>query len=127
MIAGIRSPAFRLAALYLILVSVGLFALQRSKPVGTQAQLDLGIVLGVTGAFALGVMENATPWPDHPFRGVAGVSVWIAICVLLIPNRPGRSFAAALLAAAMVPLAHLVCAPALGYPAFPRTALPFTR
>jgi serine/threonine-protein kinase len=119
MIAGVRSPAFRVAALCLVLASVGLFVVQRARIVAAQVLLDLGLVLEVTGAFALGVMENAMPWPEHPFRGIAGVSVWIAICMLVIPNRPGRSFAAALLAAAMAPLAHLVCAAALGYPAFP--------
>src|SRR5512133_1836348 len=88
LIAGIGSPAFRIAALYLVLASIGLFVLQRSKAVGAQVLLDFGLVLEVTGAFAFSVMENAMPWPDQPFRGVAGVSVWIALCVLVIPNRP---------------------------------------
>src|SRR4051812_29580086 len=53
------SPGFRLAALYLVLASAGLAALQRSGAVCSQMLLDLGLGLEVTGAFSLGVMENA--------------------------------------------------------------------
>src|SRR5205085_1217447 len=40
---------------------------------------------------------------------------WIALCVLVIPNRPWRSITAALVSAAMVPAAHLFCAHVLHY------------
>jgi len=52
-------------------------------------------------------------------RGSTGVAAWIAICVLVIPNRPWKSITAAALSAAMVPIAHLLCAQILGYPALP--------
>jgi serine/threonine-protein kinase len=65
------------------------------------------------------MMENAAAWPDSPVRGSTAVSAWIAICAMVISNRPWKSFAAAALSAAMVPAAHLLCAQIQGYPALP--------
>ena len=41
-----RSPLFRLSALFLVLASAGLAALQRTKLLSPQTLLDLGLVLG---------------------------------------------------------------------------------
>jgi hypothetical protein len=111
--------SFRLAALFLVLASIGLFALQRSKVLCPQTLLDVGLVFEVAGAFALGVIENSLPWDDRPLRASSGIAIWIAICVLVIPNKPSKSIAAALASAAMVPFAHLLCAATIPYPPLP--------
>ena len=111
--------SFRLAALFLVLASIGLFALQRSRILCPQMLLDVGLVFEVSGAFALGVIENSLPWGDQPMRASSGIAIWIAICVLVIPNKPAKSIAAALASAAMAPLAHLLCAQALPYSPLP--------
>jgi len=117
------TPLFRLAALFLVLASLGVVALERSKLAPHQVLLDVGLVFEVAGALALGIMENSLAWPDHPIRGSTPVAVWIAICVLIIPNRPWKSFTAAALSAAMAPLAHLLCAQFLDLPALPLNRL----
>src|SRR3954470_8217813 len=58
MAVAIGSLSFRLAALYLVLASTSLAVLQRSGAVCSQRLLDVGLGLEVSGAFALGVMEN---------------------------------------------------------------------
>jgi len=115
--AAHETPVFRLSALFLVLSSVGLAALERSKLVRPQVLLDVGLLFEVAGAFAIGMMENSAAWPD--FRGSTGVTAWIAICVLVISNRPWKSFTAAAVSAVMVPAAHLLCAQIVGYPALP--------
>jgi serine/threonine-protein kinase len=115
-----QTPLFRSVALLLVLASVALAALERSKALRPQVLLDVGMLFEVAGAFALGVMENSMPWlADGPVRGVTLVGVWIAVCGLAIPNRPWKSFTAALLSAAMAPAAHLFSARLLGYQPLP--------
>ena len=84
-----------------------------------QTLFDFGLVFEVAGALVLAVMENSMAWPDSPIRGSTVVAAWIALCVLVIPNRPWKSVTAALLSAAMVPAAHLLCAHVLNYAALP--------
>src|SRR5262249_4358200 len=117
--AAHETPVFRLSALFLVLSSVGLAALERSKLVRPQVLLDVGLLFEVAGAFAIGLMENSAPWPDYPFRGSTGVAAWIAICVRVISTRPRKSFPAAAVSPVMVTAAHLLCARILGYPALP--------
>jgi eukaryotic-like serine/threonine-protein kinase len=117
--AAHETPVFRLSALFLLLASVGLAALERSKLVRPQVLLDAGLAFEVAGAFAIGMMENSAAWPDSPVRGSTAVAAWIAICVLVISNRPWKSFIAAGVSAGMVPAAHLLSAQILGYPAMP--------
>jgi serine/threonine-protein kinase len=119
MAAAHASPTFRLCALFLALASIGLAVLQRSGSVRPQILLDLGLAFGIGGAFALAVMESAVAWPDAPIRGSTFVSAWIALCVLVIPNVPWKSCAAAFISAAMVPAAHLFAAHVAGYTAMP--------
>ena len=59
------------------------------------------------------------PWPDAPVRGSTIVVTWVAICLVLIPNRPWKSITAAISSAVIVPCAHLVAAHVIGYPALP--------
>jgi serine/threonine-protein kinase len=64
-------------------------------------------------------MENAMPWPDTPIRGSTAVATWLAICVVIIPNKPWKSVTAAIVSAAVIPVAHLMTARILDYPALP--------
>jgi serine/threonine-protein kinase len=105
--------------LFLVLAGASLAALQRAELVSSQDLLDIGLVFEVAGSCALALMDNAAPWPDAPIRGGTTVVAWIAICVIVIPNRPWKSITAAATSAAIVPCAHLVAAQILGYPALP--------
>src|ERR1044071_5999629 len=60
--AAPRTPLFRLSALSLVLASIGLAALQRSKAANAQMLLDIGLGFEVAGALAIGLMENSLPW-----------------------------------------------------------------
>ena len=119
MAAAQQSPLFRLSALFLVLTAIALAALQRARLVDPQDLLDLGLVFEVAGAGALALMDNAAPWPDAPVRGSAPAAAWIATCVVVIPNRPWKSIAAAVASAVIVPCAHLMAAQVLGYPPLP--------
>jgi hypothetical protein len=117
--AAHETPLFRLNALFLVLASVGLAALERSGSVRPQTLLDLGLVFEIAGAFTLAAMENVIPRPHDPIQGSTFVSAWIAVCALVIPNTPWKSGAAAFVSAAMVPGAHLFAAHIVGYAPFP--------
>ena len=114
-----QAPLFRLSALFLVLASAGLAALDRSTALSAQRLLDLGLVFEVAGALALGLMENSINWSNAPVRGSTAITGWIAVCLMVIPNRPRKSITAAALSAAMVPCAHLLAAQVLGYPHLP--------
>jgi len=115
--AAQQTPLFRLSALFLVLAGAGLAALQRSGLLTSQDLLDLGLVFEIGGALALSLMENAIPLPPTLERGYTGVAAWIAICVMILPNRPWKSITAAIASAAVVPCGHLLAAQILGYPA----------
>jgi hypothetical protein len=117
--AAHQTPLFRLSALFLVLASAGLAALQRSNLASAQLLLDLGLVFEVAGAFALVLMENSINWSKAPVRGSTAVAGWIAICLIVVPNRPWKNVVAASLSAAMVPCAHLLASRILGYPPLP--------
>ena len=117
--AAQQTALFRLSALFLVLAGAGLALLQRSELVTSQDLLDLGLVFQIGGALALSLMENSVPLPSGMDRGYTGVAAWIAICVMVIPNRPWKSVTAATLSAAMVPCSHLLAARILGYPPLP--------
>ena len=110
-----ETPLYRLSALFLVLAAIGLAGLQRSGLVSCQTLLDLGLVLEIGGAFALALMENSLAWRDSAVRGFTGVATWLAICAVVIPNQRWKSITAAILSAAMVPVAHLVAASVIGY------------
>jgi len=117
--AAHRTPLFRLSALFLVLASAGLAALQRTNALPPQLLLDFGLVFEVAAAFALSLIENSITWSNAPVRGSTAVAGWIALCVMVIPNRPWKSITAAALSAAAVPCAHLLAARILNYPPLP--------
>src|SRR5258708_33232803 len=63
-LAAHRTALFRLSALFLVLSSAGLAALQRSNGCSPRLLLDLGLVFEVTGALALGLIENSIHWSN---------------------------------------------------------------
>lgn len=115
-LAAHRTPLFRLSALFLVLSSTGLAALQRSNVCSPQVLLDLGLVFEVTGALALGLIENSIHWSNAALGRSTAVGGWIAVWVMVVPSRPWKSVSAAFLSAAMLPCAHLLAARILGYP-----------
>lgn len=119
MAAAQQTLLFRLSGLLVVFAGIGLAALQRTELVTPQDLLDLGLVFEIIGSCALALMENAMRWPNSPIRGSTGVAARIAICAVVIPNRPWKSVAAAIASALAVPCAHLVAAQIQGYPAMP--------
>jgi eukaryotic-like serine/threonine-protein kinase len=115
-LASHRTALFRGSALLLVLSSAGLAALQRSNICSPQLLLDLGLVFEVTGALALGLIENSVHWSNAALGRSTAVGGWIAVCVMVVPNRPWKSATAAFLSAAMLPCAHVLAARILGYP-----------
>jgi len=117
--AVLRTPLYFLSAVFLVLSAVALAVVQRAEMVRPQILLDLGLGLEIFGAFAIALMENCVPWQDPVIHGSTIVTAWIAICVIVIPNRPWKSIAAAYSAAAMSACAHLLAARILGYQVLP--------
>lgn len=120
--AAHQTPLFRLSGLFLVLAGIGLAALQHADLVSPQELLDLGLLFEVMGTCALTLMDNSAPWPNAPLRGSTNSVTWMALCVVVIPNRPWKSIAAAVASAVSVPIAHLAAAQILGY-----APLPFQR
>jgi serine/threonine-protein kinase len=117
--AAHETPLFRLSGLLLVLAGIGLAVLQHAELVSPQELLDLGLMFEVAGTCALTLMENAAPWPNAPLRGATNAVTWMALCVVVIPNRPWKSIAAAFTSAAIVPIAHLAAAQMLAYAPLP--------
>src|SRR5262245_1383948 len=61
-------PLFRLAALFFVLGSIGLAAVERFELAGPQLVLDIGLGFEVAGALAIGIMENSLAWTGGPLR-----------------------------------------------------------
>ena len=100
-----RTGSLILSAAVLIGMAGALLAAQKldSSP---HLLLDLGLLYEVAGAFALMTFEYGIPLgPDEPVRGVSKAAVWIYVFTLSSPATPLKSFAAALCAACMGPLA----------------------
>src|SRR5260370_36188376 len=83
-LAAHRPPLFRLSALFLVLSSAGLAALQRSKVCSPPVLLDLGMVFEVTGALALRLIENSIHWSSAALgRSTAGGG-WIPVSAVVV-------------------------------------------
>ncbi len=121
--AAQQTPLYRLSALFLVLAAVGLAALQRAKLARPQTLLDFGLLFEVAGGLAIALMDNSVALPESALHASTPVSAWIAVCVVVIPNRPWKSTTAAFTSAAMVPLGHLLAAHVIGYPPLSWSAL----
>jgi hypothetical protein len=97
-------PTFDLGCVAIIVVSLGLHWYCRSRRRSPQVLLNLALGYEVFLALIAGLVEYAVRPPD-------GVS-WIAIIILLfaaiVPSTPRKTFAVALVAASMGPVAALI-------------------
>jgi len=95
-----------------ISLSLVIFAARRFGWASDQTILRLGLVFEVVVGFALATFEYSLPWDaQQPVRGVSWMALWIALCGLLIPNRPSLMTTATIATASMGPLAYLVFHP----------------
>lgn len=105
----LRSPAFALTWLFVVLTAVGITAVHRLGLLSPPAVLTLGLVFEVVVAFTISFSETAVEFPsDRPMLGMPAVAAWIVVVGLLVPNRPRIKLAVALMSASMFPLAYFV-------------------
>ena len=102
----VMTPATRLATVAAVLMGLGVFALHRYKVVRPPTIVVLGVVFEIMVAFCISMIETTIPpRANLPVLGISSVGAWILANGVFIPNRPGRTFAAALGAATMWPVA----------------------
>lgn len=87
-------------ALGVIVLSLGLFAYTRWHACDCQRSLDLGLVYEVLLAFAIGFVNQWTP----NVQGLSWICVLVLVHPMIVPHTPGKTLAAALVAASMDPL-----------------------
>jgi len=105
--AAQRDPLLPLLALFLVLFSASMIAVQRFALLSSYTMLNVGLVFQVFVAFAIAFFETSTQIPvDRQVRGCSVVAVWITVCGLLIPNTPLVTFVTALGSALMWPIAY---------------------
>lgn len=105
----LKNPVFSLTWLGVVLVSLAFGFAQRFRLLAPVTILNLGLGFEVLVAFALSFTETAMQLPaDSPVLGVAKVALWIMVIGLLIPNKPGRKLATALISASTWPLAYFL-------------------
>lgn len=107
---GFQSRAADAIGAVSVVLSLALFFYARRSDRDPQFILDLGLVYLVVTAFALGNMFHWTHMPS--WRTWAPMISWIGVCCLLfaaiVPNTPGKTLIAGLLAASMNPLGMLI-------------------
>lgn len=102
-----REPAIPLMALFLVLASIAMVAVQRYSLLSSQALLNLGLLFQVLVAFVIAFLETSSQIPpDEMVRGCSMVAVWITACGLFIPNTPLLTCLTAFASALMWPLAY---------------------
>jgi tRNA A-37 threonylcarbamoyl transferase component Bud32 len=94
-----------------ICLSLAIFAVRHYRWATAQTILHLGLLLEVVGGFALATFEYSLRWDSQPVRGVSWMALWIVLCGLLIPNRFSWMTVAAMVTAAMGPLAYWIVHP----------------
>jgi len=92
-----------------IAMGFAVFWLSRTKRLGPQQLLDLGLVFEVVGAFGVCIAEFWTGFPEttytsRAYLGVPWEAVWIIIFPLVAPNTPRKMLVAALAAASAGPI-----------------------
>jgi serine/threonine-protein kinase len=124
-VAGsLRGPIIPYVWLFVVLISLGINAVQRFRILSPLAILNLGLVFEVVVAAAISFAETALlTSPDHPVLGVSKVALWIVIVGLLIPNKPWKKFATALVSASTWPLAYALNLHLYGYQPLPANRL----
>jgi serine/threonine-protein kinase len=101
--------ATNLLLLGMLLLSIGVYFLGRSRLLPPERMLDVGLVyevaLAFIGAVAIQFFADELLMPS---LGVSEVAVLILVFAVLVPNTPGRVLAAALVAASMDPIGDLL-------------------
>jgi eukaryotic-like serine/threonine-protein kinase len=89
-----------------VAVSLGLFAISRSRSLSAERLLDLGLVYEVVGGFAVVLGTSAgMVWDERAhILGLPWICVWIAGFPFIVPATPARASVAAFLTALMAPL-----------------------
>jgi len=104
-----RDPVIRLTTLGVVLLALGVFALQRFKIATASAVLVLGMVFEVAVAFCISIVETAVPFvPNEPVLGISSLGPWIVLVGVIIPNRPVWTLVTALVAATTWPVAFAI-------------------
>jgi len=88
--------------------SLILFGLSRLKQISPQLLLDLALGYEVVLAFATALARHSIPWEEGIYRDWSEVAVWIIVFSVVIPNTPGKTFVAALLASLTDPIGLLI-------------------
>lgn len=102
-----QQPVLALTWLFIVLVSLGIGAVQRFHLLSPMAILRLGLGFEVVMAAAISLSETSTSLsPDRPVLGVSKLALWIGVVGLLIPNKPGIKLVTALASASTWPLAY---------------------
>jgi eukaryotic-like serine/threonine-protein kinase len=108
------------AWLVVVLVSLGISAVQRFRLLSPLKILHLGLVFEVVVAAAISFDETALAISANgSVLGVSKVAVWITAVGLLIPNKPWIKFLTALISASTWPLAYELNLHLLGYDPLP--------
>lgn len=94
-------------SLALSLISAGLFAFLRRRPLTKSVAFYLGLGYIVLGAFAMAVGEVLLrPEPDTSRIGFSGIALWLLVFPVLIPASPMHTLVTGLLAASAAPLLY---------------------
>jgi serine/threonine-protein kinase len=106
---AVRRPFVRLTHLVLLLASLAFAAVHRQGRLSRALLLDLGLAYQVLGSFTICVFETSVDWnPDVPARGLSGLTAWLLLCGVLLPNAPWKAGLTAALSAACWPLAYWI-------------------
>jgi len=112
--------ALLLVWLTVVLISLGLNAIQHFRLLKPISILNLGLAFEVVVAAAISFSETTRlAAPDQPVLGVSKVALWIGIVGLLIPGRPWVKFVTALASASTWPLAYALNLSLVGYQPLP--------
>jgi serine/threonine-protein kinase len=104
-----RNPVIPLTWLGVVLIALGIGALQQFRLLAPATILNLGLVFEVMVSFAMSFAETSLQLvPDGLVLGVPKVSVWIAVVGLLIPNRPRIKLITALISASSWPICYFL-------------------
>jgi len=120
----LKGPAHPQVWLAVVLVSLGISAVQRFRLLSPLKILQFGLVFEVVVAAAISFDETALAISANgPVLGVSKVAVWIAAVGLLIPNKPWIKFLTALISASTWPLVYGLNLHLLGYDPLPANRL----
>jgi eukaryotic-like serine/threonine-protein kinase len=112
----LKDPINQLLSVAAVLMGVTMFVLERRKLVTASTLLGIGMAFEIVVAFSIAMVETSWPLnPDQPVLGLSSLGPWIVAVGVIIPNRPIWTFATALAAATMWPVAYAINHTRLGF------------